>query len=141
MALYLKKNLHALYQRMLYTKFGWNWPCSSQVEIFKNILHIFSLLCYYLPLRKGVHGPLFVKIWIPSTQGCFVPNLVEIVPIVLKRGFLNIFQYNFTISLLSPLWKRRGPSFEQSWISSTQGCFVVSLVEIDRVVLKIFKYF
>ena len=57
---------------------------------FFNILHLFLLFCFYLPLRVRC-GPLFVKIWIPSTQGCFVPNLVEIGPVVLKRGFFNIF--------------------------------------------------
>ena len=39
----------------------------------------------------GGCGPLFVKIWIPYTLGCFMPNLVEIGPVDLKRGFLNIF--------------------------------------------------
>ena len=58
-----------------------------------------------------------------------------------KEMIFKYFQYNFTISLLSPLWKGRGPLFEQTWISSTQGCFVSSLVEIDQVVLnrKIFN--
>ena len=100
---------------------------------FLSIHHTFLLFLLLSPLEEGC-GPLFVKIWIPSTQGCFVPNLVEIVPTVFKY-----FQYNFTISLLSPLWERRGPSFEQSWISPTQGCFVVSLVEIDRSELEDFK--
>ena len=30
----------------------------------------------------------------------------------------------------------QGPSFEQTWIPSTQGCFLPSLLEIDPVVLK-----
>ena len=48
---------------------------------------------------------------------------------------VNIF------SLLSPLGKGHGPSFEQTWLPITQGCFVSSLVEIGPVVLmkKIFK--
>ena len=40
------------------------------------------------------------------------------------------------ISLLSPLGEGRGPSTEQTWIPSTQGCFVLSLVEICQVVLE-----
>ena len=36
------------------------------------------------PLEEGC-GPLFVKIWIPSTQWWFVPNLVGIGPVVLGR--------------------------------------------------------
>ena len=79
---------------------------------------------------------MFVKIWIPSTPGCFVPNLVEIGPVVLKRGFLNIFNIILLFLLLFPLWEGHGPSFEQTWISSTQGCFLSSLVEIGPVVLE-----
>ena len=29
-----KKNLNFIYSRMLYAKFGWNWPNSSEVENF-----------------------------------------------------------------------------------------------------------
>ena len=36
----------------------------------------------------------------------------------------------FSISLLSPLKKGQGPSFEKTWIQITQECFVPSLVEI-----------
>ena len=48
----------------------------------------------------------------------------------------------FAISLLSPLGKGHGPSFEQIWIPITQGCFVPSMVKIGQVVLekKIFKF-
>ena len=34
-----------------------------------------------------------------------MPSLVETGPIVLKRGFLNIFNIIFTVSLLPPLWE------------------------------------
>ena len=37
--------------------------------------------------------------------------------------------------IFSP-WKRAGPSFEQTWIPFTKGCFVPSLVEIGPVVLE-----
>ena len=45
--------------------------------------------------------------------------------------------------LLSPLGEGHGPSFEQTWIPLTQGCFVPNLAEIGSVVLKkkILKYF
>ena len=39
-------------------------------------------------------------------------------------------QCNFTILLLSPLRKGNGPSFEQTLIPFTLGCFVPSLVKI-----------
>ena len=57
-------------------------------------------------------------------------SLVEISPVVLEKKIFKYFQYNFTISLLSPTGERRVPSFEQIWIPSTQGCFVPSLVQI-----------
>ena len=39
------------------------------------------------------------------------------------------------VHIISP-WKGCGPSFEQTWIPFTQGCFVPSLVEIGSVVLE-----
>ena len=52
----------------------------------------------------------------------------------------KVCQYIFAMSLLSPLGKGRGSSFEQTWIPITQGCLVLSLIEIGPVVLKkIFK--
>ena len=43
--------------------------------------------------------------------------------------------------VISP-WKRKGPSFEQTWVLIIQKCFVPSLVEISLVVLEkmIFKF-
>ena len=46
-------------------------------------------------------GPSFEYTWIPTIQGCFVPCLVEIGPVVLEKKIFKYFQYNFTISLLS----------------------------------------
>ena len=48
----------------------------------------------------------------------------------------TIFQVRQSISLLSPLLKGRGPSFGQTWIPFTQGCFVPSFVEISLVILE-----
>ena len=45
------------------------------------------------------------------------------------EGTFNVFQCIFAILFLFPLWKRAGPSFELSWITFTQGCFVPSLVQ------------
>ena len=42
----------------------------------------------------------------------------------------------FRYSLLSAFGEGRGPSFEQTWISFTQWCFVSSLVETGHVVLE-----
>ena len=100
----------------------------------KKFVNVFSLFPYYFPLEKGVTLHL-KKTWIPITQGCFVPSLVKIGPDVFKKIF-NVHQCIFAISLLSPLGKGRGSSFEQTWIPITKGCFVPCLVEIGQVVLQ-----
>ena len=52
------------------------------------------------------------------------------------RRFLNFNDEFLQFCLLFPLEKRLGSSFVQTWISSTQGCFVPSLAEIGWVVVK-----
>ena len=58
--------------------------------------------------------PLFVKSWVTFAQGYFVPSLVEIGPMVLKK---KIFELGKRIStfflLLYLLGKGHGPSFEK----------------------------
>ena len=71
--------------------------------------------------------------WIPITQGYFVPSLVEIGPVVLKKKIFKFPKCNFAISFF---YLTLGPSFELTWIPFTQGCFVLSLVEIGSVVLE-----
>ena len=70
-----------------------------------------------------------------------MPSLVELGPVILEKKIFKRSRFIFIISQSSPLWKGRGPSFEQTWIPFTQGCSVPSLVEIGPVVLekKIFK--
>ena len=64
-----------------------------------------------------------------------MPSLVEIDSMVLQKIFW--FRQCFsTILLLSPLGKRRGPSFEQTWIPFTLGCCVLSLVDNGPVILE-----
>ena len=70
-----------------FAKIVWNWPSCSGEDFF-NFVNVFSLFLIYPSLGKG-QGPSFEKIWIPSTQGCFLPSLVEIGAVVLKRRFLN----------------------------------------------------
>ena len=122
MTLSLKKNLNFLYPRMLYTRFGWNWPCSTEVENFQIFSIYFFIILLLSPLEEGC-WPLFVQIWIPSTQGCFVPNLVEIGPVVLKREFLNIFNIILLFRFYLPfenglalhLNKLESPSPKDAW--------------------------
>ena len=77
----------------------------------------------------------------PLTKGCFVPSLVEIGLVVLKKKIFKCCQCIFAISLSSSLEKGWGHSFEQAWVLITQECFVPSLVVIGPVILekKIFK--
>ena len=65
-----------------------------------------------------------------------MPSLVEIGPVVLEKKISLFRQCIFTISLLSLLGKGHGPSFKETLIPFTQGCFVPSLVEIGHVVLE-----
>ena len=123
---------------MLCAKFGWNWPSGSWEEDFK--LHQCISNIWWLSPLGNRHDPSFVQTQIPFIKGCFVPSLVEIGQVVLERKIF-MFSSIYTILLLSPLGKRWGPSFEQSWIPFTWGCFVPSLIEIGPVVLdrKIFR--
>ena len=50
--LHLNK-LESLHPRMLFAKFGWNWPSGSGDKRFLNFVDVFSLFRNYLPLEKG----------------------------------------------------------------------------------------
>ena len=59
---------------------------------FLNFVNVFSLF-HKNPLGKG-HGPSFEQTWIPKTQECIVPCLVEIGSVVLdKKIFLISSMY------------------------------------------------
>ena len=85
---------------------------------------------------------LFVKSWVPFTQGCFVLSLVVIDPLVLKKRTLK-FRHS---SLACFLFPSHGTwcvlSFEQNWIHFNQGYFVPSLFGIGTLFLEknIFLY-
>ena len=49
------------------------------------------------------NGSSFEQTWIPFTQGCIVPNLVEIGKVVLEKNIFKFRQCNFAIWLFSPL--------------------------------------
>ena len=62
------------------------------VVLKKKILKIRQknfAISYLSPLGKG-RGPSFEQIWIPFNQGCFVPSLLEIDPVVLKKKMKNV---------------------------------------------------
>ena len=65
-----------------------------------------------------------------------MPSLVEISQVAQeKKSFL--FRHYF-YAIIFP-WKRAGPSFEETWIPFTQGCFVPNLIEIGQGVLEKMK--
>ena len=64
-----------------------------------------SLFRYYLPFEKGMSLHLNNLIY-PFTQGWFVPSLIEIGQVVLKKKIFKNRQSIFTISSLSPLGKK-----------------------------------
>ena len=104
--------------------------------ISKNKKTYFVIFRNNLPLEKEVVLYLKKK-WIPFTQGCFVPKLVEIGPVVLDNVFSLFRNYlpwekGMTLNL---------NNFEQIWIFFIQECFVPSLVEIGPVVLEKFSIF
>ena len=55
-----------------------------------------------------LNGSSFEQTWIPFTKGCFVPNLVKIVPVVLEKIFQISAMYFHYFVIISP-WKKVGP--------------------------------
>ena len=85
-------NLNLLYPGMLSAKFGWNWPSSSGEE---NCLISSMYFWYYAiisPLKRP--GPY---IWIPFTQWCIVPSLVEISPVVWEKKIFKFLVNVFSL--------------------------------------------
>ena len=97
-----------------------------------NIILLFTC-SYNLPLEEGMILHLN-KLEFPSHKDTMCQVKLKLAQWCERR------RYNFTVSLLSPLGKWHDPLFGQTWIPSTQGCFVPSLVE-TVVLKKIFQYF
>ena len=90
--LFIWTNLNTLHPCML----GVVWLKSGLCfwRRFLKINNALSAFRNYLPMKKG--RALYVKKtpWIPVTQGCFVPSLVEIDSLFLEKmilNFVNIF--------------------------------------------------
>ena len=84
--------------------------------------------CYFTIFSPRKRVWAFIWTNLNPHQRIFVPTLVEISPLVLKKTF-KFSQCIFVISLSYPLWKRWDSSFEKTWIPFTQGCYVPSLVQ------------
>ena len=79
---------------------------------------------------------LGMLIWPP-----YQSNMLKQVPLEKILNFDKLYIFSLLHYNLAPLGKAQGPSREQNRISFTQGCFVLSLVEISPVCLeKILKF-
>ena len=90
---FIWKTLNPLHQRMYCGRSGWNWSSGSWEEDFLicQCIYAISLLSH---LGKG-QCPSFELTWTHLTQGCLMPSLVEIGPVVLEKkicsNFINVF--------------------------------------------------
>ena len=80
--LYLKKCQFTLL-KILCAKFGFKWSCVFWKARFKMPAMYFRYFIN-IPLGKWC-GPSFDQIWLSFTEGCFVPSLTEIHPVVLGK--------------------------------------------------------
>jgi hypothetical protein len=94
--------------------------CTKFIEIGLLILEI----CFY----NIKHNLLFWILFTQHAQGYFVPSQIEIDQLVLEKNI----QRMSTRLLLSPLREGDWPSFEQFWISFTQGWFVPTLLQFAK---------
>ena len=85
-----------LYPRMFCAKFGWSLKFAHW--FWRRICHMY--FCY------------FVIICILLIQGCFVPNLMEIVTVSGSRGRVSVNHFLYFVITSSS--KRAGPSNENS---------------------------
>ena len=93
-------NLTPLHPRMPSPKFGWNWLSGYGEDIFVSWSSMYFRYFVFTPLGKG-RGPSFEQTWIPFPQGCFVPSLVEIRPVVLEKKMKDNGQILFRKAHLS----------------------------------------
>ena len=109
------------------------WLKNGPVELLNLSIYL-RFFVIISPLERV--GPSFEQTWIPYAQGCIVPSLVEIGPVVPEKKIfkisqcISLFRYHLLLGI------GRGLSFEQTWINFTHWCFVPSLVEIGPVVLE-----
>ena len=97
---------------MLYAKFGWNWLSSSEEDF--QISTMYFAISLSSPLGNGCDSS-FEKFEFPSPNNALYYFWLKLAKCVWGAG-KKIFKFHkciFTISLLSPLGKDCGPSFQQ----------------------------
>ena len=80
---------------------------------------------HYLVFENWMVDNLF-KLEFPSHKDTLPQVWLKLVQSYCKRQFLNSIKCIFTILLSYPLGKGGSPSFQQTWISFTQGCSISS---------------
>ena len=75
-------DLIPLHLRMLCAKLSWNWSNGSGEDF--QISSMFFAISWLSPLGKKAL-PIIWTTWIPFTQGCFEPRLVEIGSEILEK--------------------------------------------------------
>jgi hypothetical protein len=117
---------------MICTKFEWNWPVDSEEDFF----HYNHIPVVAPPVPRG---PWFEQTWIYVISKSFLVIWALLTQRILRRFLIDPVPFLW----LSPLWRGAGPLSEQFRTSFTQGCFVLSFIEIFLLVLEkeIFKNF
>ena len=98
---------------MILTKFGWNWPSGSgEEDFFKSSIHF----CNFLIISPWKRAEPLIGTNLKPLHPRMLESLVEIRSVALEKIF-EFHQCIFAFSLLSPLGKGCGPSFEleSSW--------------------------
>ena len=90
----------------------------------RRFLNSLMYFCYIVitPLGKG-RGPLFEQIWIPFTQRCIVPSLVEIGPVVLEKKMKTWKVY------YNKLWQQTNFDLESSLEPSAKIADIINVTE------------
>ena len=104
---------------MLCAKFGWNWT-----NRFFNIVDTFLVCHNYLPLERDKVLQLKKLEFIHPRMCC------------VKFGWNWASGSGEYLLLMYFCYFLHDPSFEQTWIPYSQGCFVSSLIEIGPVFLE-----
>ena len=131
-------NLNPLHPRMHCAKFSWNKPSGSVDEDFKILSMYF---CFFVVISP------WIRIWpfnwtnlnlLHPCQGCFVPSLVKIGPVVLfkKKIFLISYKNVFWLFVIISPWKRAGSFIWTNLNPLHPRMLWPSLVDIGLVILE-----
>ena len=108
------------WMRMLCAKLSWHWPSGSGEEDF-TILLMYRHYFVIISLEKG-HDH-----WIPFTQGCFVPSLVEIGPVVLEKKMKMRKVYRQMDEQMDRQMKDNRQSKKLTWVFSS-GNLIIEVI-------------